>query len=207
MLSGLQQKIKNDPKWKARALWLLMPTGQAKPRLWVRYFLNRFFHKRGKGSVICRRTRMDVLPFNDFRLGDRATIEDFVTINNGLGDVIIENDARIGIGSVLIGPVYVGSHVIIAQNVVISAMNHSYSILNVPIRLQECTKERVRIGADSWIGANAVITSGVSIGKHSVVAAGSVVTKNVPDYSIVAGNPARLIKRYNPDNGLWDRVV
>ncbi len=54
--------------------------------------------------------------------------------------------------------------------------------------------------------APAVITAGVTIGKHSVIGAGSVVTKNVPEYSVAVGNPARVIKRYNFDSGQWEKV-
>ncbi len=206
MLGNLKARIQSDEKLKALVLRLLMPEGQARPRWWVRNFLNRFFHKRGKGSRICSRTRIDVLPFNEFVLGDRSTVEDFVTINNGLGGVIIGNDARIGIGSVLIGPIHIGDNVILAQNIVISAMNHGYEDVSQPIRVQECSKKIVTIGADSWVGANVVITSGIAIGKHSVVAGGSVVTKDVPDFCVAAGNPARIIKQYNPETQIWERV-
>jgi len=59
---------------------------------------------------------------------------------------------------------------------------------------------------ECWIGANAVITAGVTIGKHSVIAAGSVVTKNIPPYSVAVGNPARVIKQYNFETKQWLRV-
>lgn len=60
------------------------------------------------------------------------------------------------------------------------------------------TLEPVNIGHDCWIGARATIFPGVTIGNYCVVAAGSVVTKNVPDYSVVAGVPAKVVKRLNP---------
>ncbi len=192
---------------KRLVLVLLMPTGQAKPRWWVRVFVNRFFHSYGKGSLICRRTRMDVLPFNGFSLGSNSTVEDFATINNGLGSVEIGNSVRVGIGSVVIGPVQIGDNVIIAQNAVLSAMNHGYELPNVPIREQACTFSQISVGEDSWIGANVVITAGIKIGKHAVIAAGSVVTKNVPDYTIVAGVPAKAIKQYNFEIGIWEKVA
>ena len=56
-----------------------------------------------------------------------------------------------------------------------------------------------------WIGANAVLTAGVRIGKHSVVAGGSVVTKDVPAYTVVGGNPARILKQYHQGSGQWLR--
>jgi acetyltransferase-like isoleucine patch superfamily enzyme len=57
-----------------------------------------------------------------------------------------------------------------------------------------------------WIGANAVITAGVTIGKHSIIAAGAVVTKNIPPYSVAVGNPARVIKQYNFTSQKWEKV-
>jgi acetyltransferase-like isoleucine patch superfamily enzyme len=59
---------------------------------------------------------------------------------------------------------------------------------------------------ECWIAANTVITAGVTIGKHSVIAAGAVVTKNIPPYSIAVGNPAKVIKKYDFDKKEWIRV-
>jgi acetyltransferase-like isoleucine patch superfamily enzyme len=204
-LKSLIQVIRKNPEWKKFLLFLLMPSSQARPRLWVQWFLNPFFHKKGKGAVIRSRTRMDVLPFHQFTIGQHSTIEDFSTVNNGLGNVIIGNHSRIGLSNVLIGPVTIGNHVILAQNIVISGMNHSYEAVDMPIRLQKCTASLITIEDECWIGANAVITAGVRIGKHAVVAAGSVVTKNVPAFCIVAGNPAKIIKAYNPVTGIWEK--
>jgi acetyltransferase-like isoleucine patch superfamily enzyme len=57
-----------------------------------------------------------------------------------------------------------------------------------------------------WIGANSVITAGVTIGKNAIIGAGSVVTKNIPAYSVAVGNPARVIKQYNFETAAWERV-
>lgn len=203
---GLIDKIKSKPGLKRFALWLLMPRNQARPRLWVRLFLNPFKHKRKRGSLVRRRTRMDVLPFNNFVLGVDSTIEDFSTINNGVGDVIIGDRTRIGLGCVVIGPVTVGNDVMFAQNIVVSGLNHGYSDLKLSPSLQPVETKPIHIHDEVWIGANSVITAGVTIGKHSVVAAGSVVTKSVPPYSVVAGNPARILKQYNPETQQWDKV-
>ncbi len=183
-----------------------MPYNQARPRWWVSHFVNPFIHKKGKGSLIRRNTRIDVLPFNQFSLGVNSTIEDYTVVNNGMGLVKIGNGVRIGLSNVIIGPVEIGNNIILAQHVVISGLNHGYENIGIPIRLQPCTTKKVIIEDDSWIGANVVITAGVIIGKHSIVAAGSVVTKSVPAYSIVAGNPAKIIKQYNPSTKDWEKV-
>jgi acetyltransferase-like isoleucine patch superfamily enzyme len=149
---------------------------------------------------------MDVLPFNGFSLGSNSTIEDYTVVNNGMGDVSIGNGVRIGLSNVIIGPVNIGNNIILAQHVVMSGLNHGYEDISTPIRLQPCTTAKITIEDDCWIGANAVITAGVTIGKHSIVAAGSVVTKDVPPYSIVGGNPARLLKQYNSKSQMWEKI-
>ncbi|HMM10880.1 MAG TPA: acyltransferase [Bacteroidales bacterium] len=204
---GLVEKLKSNPRLKRLALWMLMPRNQARPRLWVKLFLNPFRHTKKKGSLIRRRTRMDVLPFNQFVLGKDSTIEDFATINNGVGPVIIGDRTRIGLGCVVIGPVTVGNDVMFAQNIVVSGLNHGYQDLNLPPSLQPVETKPIHIGDEVWIGANCVITAGVNIGKHAVVAAGSVVTKSVPPYSVVAGNPAKVLKQYNVDTNQWEKPL
>jgi acetyltransferase-like isoleucine patch superfamily enzyme len=198
--------IKNNPRIKQIVHRLLIPKYQARPRWWVRNFLNPFVHKKGKRSTICKRVRMDVLPFSDFSIGDFSTIEDFSVVNNGLGAIYIGNHVRVGIGNVIIGPVTIGNNVIMAQNVVLSGLNHSYDDINIPIVDQQCTFSPIVIHEDCWIGANAVITSGVTIGKHAVVAAGSIVTKDVNPFTIVAGNPAKPIKAYNKETKSWNKL-
>jgi acetyltransferase-like isoleucine patch superfamily enzyme len=204
-MSGLIKRLNSNPKLKAIIHWMLIPNREARPRLWVSWFINPFFHKRKKGSKIRWRTRLDVLPFNRFELGHHSIIEDFSTINNGVGAVTIGNNTLIGMSNVIIGPVEIGNNVIIAQNVVISGLNHEYKDINLPISKQPVTMKPIVIEDDCWIAANVVITAGVTIGKHTVVAAGAVVTRNVPPYSLVAGNPANIIKKYDFENGAWTR--
>lgn len=198
--------IKSNPRIKQLVHRLLIPKNEARPRLWVRWFLNPFLHKKGKGATIRRRTRIDVLPFNQFTMGTRAVIEDFCTINNGVGDVYIGDYSLVGMSNVLIGPVHIGRNVIMAQNIVASGLNHTYTDIDLPIHAQKVTTGKITIEDDCWIAANVVITAGVTIGKHSVVAGGSVVTKDIPPYSVAAGNPAKVIKRYNAASGEWERV-
>jgi acetyltransferase-like isoleucine patch superfamily enzyme len=204
-MPGILQKIKTNHRLKKIIHWMLIPNGEARPRLWVSWFLNPFFHKRKSGSKIRWRTRIDVLPFNRFELGHHSVIEDFSTVNNGVGAVIIGDGTLIGMSNVIIGPVEIGNNVIVAQNVVISGLNHEYKDITLPISKQPVTTKPIVIEDDCWIAANAVITSGVTIGKHVVVAAGAVVTRNVPPHSVVAGNPAVIIKKYDIESKTWVR--
>jgi acetyltransferase-like isoleucine patch superfamily enzyme len=75
----------------------------------------------------------------------------------------------------------------------------------MPISIQAVNTKIIEIGDNSWIGANAVITAGSKIGKHCVIGAGAVVTGIVPDYSIAVGNPARIVKKYNPQTHAWEK--
>ena len=204
---GLKENIKSNPKLKKLALWMLSPKNQARPRLWITLFVNPFIHKRGKGSLVRRSVRLDVLPTNNFVLGRDSTIEDWSTINNGVGDIIIGERVRIGLSNTLIGPVTVGNDVIFAQNIVASGLNHGYEDINMPITDQKVSTDPIIVEDEAWIGANAVLTAGVTIGKHSIVAAGCVVVKDVPPYSIVGGNPGRILKQYNSKTKKWERPV
>lgn len=200
-------QIKANPRLKKIALWLLQPPFRPRPRLWVKLFWNPFVHHKGENALISKKTRMDVFPYNKFSLGDWSTIEDFSCVNNGMGDVIIGSKSRVGLSNTVIGPVTLGNNINIAQNVVMSGLNHGYEDVSLPPREQKCSTSLITIEDDCWIGANVVITAGVNVGKHSVIAAGSVVTKDVPPFSIVAGNPAKLIRQYNPNTEYWERIV
>jgi acetyltransferase-like isoleucine patch superfamily enzyme len=203
---SLIDTIKSNPRLKQLVLNAMMPKNQARPRLWVKLFLNPFKHTKGKNARICRNSRIDVMPFNNFVLGDNSTIEDFCTINNGVGDVLIGRRSRIGMGNVLIGPVTIGNDVILAQNIVMSGLNHGYEDITLPPHNQPVTKKLITLEDEVWVGANVVIVAGVTIGKHAVIAAGSVVTKDVPPYSVAAGNPAKIIKKYNSATASWERI-
>lgn len=198
--------IRSNDTLKKAARWALISPNQYRPRLWVRMFLNPFKHTKGKGSIIRRRTKMDLFPYKNFELGAYSVIEDFTTINNGVGDVLIGSRSFIGVGNVIIGPVEIADHVMTAQNVVISGMNHSYEEIHTPPTMQKISTSRIVISENVWVGANSVITAGVSIGKHSIIGAGSVVTKDIPAYCVAVGNPAKIIKRYNHETKVWERL-
>jgi acetyltransferase-like isoleucine patch superfamily enzyme len=203
---SLLSTIKSNPKLKKIAHWLIIPNGQARPRLWVRWFVNPFIHKRGKNTIIRFNTRMDLFPFNKFEIGANSIIEDFATINNGVGDVSIGNNAGVGLSNVIIGPVKLGNYVMLAQNIVISGLNHGYEDVTIPPRMQKVVTKQITIEDNVWIGANCVITAGVTIGKHAIIGAGSVVTKDIPQFSVAVGNPARVIKKYNFETNSWGKI-
>ena len=111
-----------------------------------------------------------------------------------MGDVTIGDYTRIGIHCTVIGPVCIGHHVNLAQGITVTALNHNFGDTAKRIDEQGISTKPIVIGDDVWIGANAVILPGVTIGKHCVVAAGAVVNKDVPDNCVVGGVPAKIIK-------------
>ncbi len=199
-------KIKSNPKTKAFILWLITPKRNPRPRWFIKWFVNPFIHKKGKGATIRRNSRVDVFPWKRFEIGKLTTIESFCTINNGSGDVILGDRVRVGIGSVIIGPVTMGSGSGLGQHVFVAGFNHGYEDASKNSSVQPLTIRPVIIEEEAHIGANSVVVAGIRIGKRSQVGAGSVVTKDVPPYSVVAGNPARLLKQYNHETGVWEKV-
>ncbi|PTS91698.1 acetyltransferase [Pedobacter sp. HMWF019] len=198
--------IKSNLWLRKLAHWLLIPVNDYRPRLWVRLLLNPFKHKRGRGSIVRYQTRLDLFPYNKFQLGKNSVIESYSTVNNGVGDVFIGDHTIVGLSNTIIGPVEIGNGVMLAQGIVISGLNHGYMDINQSPSTQKVVTKKITVGDDVWVGANVVITAGVSIGKHSVIGGGSVVTKDVPEYAVVVGNPAKLVKKYNFESCIWEKV-
>lgn len=196
---SIRQGLKSSPKLKRFLDYLIMNQRDARPRWYVRLFAPLYQH-RGRGSKIYGSVRMDTPPYRKFSLGRHSVVESFCCINNAVGDVIIGDHTRIGIHNTIIGPVSIGSHVNLAQGITVTALNHNFTNQNKRIDEQGITTKQVTIGDDVWIGANAVILPGVTIGRHVVVAAGAVVTKDVPDNCIVGGVPAKVIKELRDES-------
>lgn len=189
----IRRRFKESPKLKSFVDWLIMNQVQTRPRWYIRMLAPLYQH-RGRHSVIHRSVRMDTPPYRKFSLGDYSVVESFSCINNAVGDVLIGDHTRIGLHNTIIGPVKIGDNVNLAQGITVTALNHNFNDPSKRIDEQGVSTSAVNIGNDIWIGANAVILPGVSIGNHSVVAAGAVVTKDVPAHTLVAGVPAKVIK-------------
>ena len=139
-------------------------------------------------------------------MGKYSVVEDFSCLNNAVGDLTIGDYTRIGLRNTIIGPINIGNHVNLAQNVTVTGLNHNYQDAEKMIDEQGVSTLPVVIEDDVWVGANSVILPGVTLGKHCVVAAGSVVSHSVPPYSICAGCPARIIKTYDFETKEWKKV-
>ena len=191
---GLREGLQKSPRMKRFLDYIIKNQRDARPRWYIRLLAPLYQH-RGRSSKIYRSVRMDTPPYRRFFLGNHSIIESYSCINNAVGDVVIGDYTRIGIHNTIIGPVCIGSHVNLAQGITVTALNHNFEDKEKRIDEQGITTKPVIIGDDVWIGANAVILPGVTIGKHCVVAAGAVVTKDVPDNTIVGGVPAKEIKK------------
>ena len=202
----LKIKLKQNPRLKRLLLDFIMHPVKTRPQWWIRLFQFVYLEKR-KGSVIYRSVRKDLVPFNQFILGNYSVVEDFSCLNNAVGDLIIGNNSRIGLGNTIIGPVQIGNDVNIAQNVTISGLNHNFQDINKTISSQGVSTSQIVIEDDVWIGANCVILAGTKIGKHCIIAAGSIVTHSVPSFCVAAGSPARIIKQYDFDKKEWIRIL
>ncbi|MGL5938565.1 MAG: acyltransferase [Phocaeicola sp.] len=189
---SLKSYIKQSPLLKRIVYRFLMHPVKTRPNWWIQPFLFLFI-KRGKHSVIYRSVRKDITPFHPCSLGAYSVIEDFCCINNAIGEIEIGHHTRIGLHNTIIGPVKIGNHVNIAQGVVVSGMNHNHKDLSCRIDEQGVSTHLITIEDDVWIGANCTLTAGITIGKHSVIGAGSVVTKDIPANSVAVGVPAKVI--------------
>lgn len=131
--------------------------------------------------------------------GRGINIERGAYFGSGL-EIEIGDYAGIGVNCQLWGPVRIGNEVAMGPEVVIITRDHRLDNPDVPIRLQGYREsEPVVIGDNSFIGQRVIILPGVRIGRCAIVGAGAVVTKDVPDYAIVGGNPARVIRMRTHD--------
>lgn len=131
--------------------------------------------------------------------GKNVNIERGAKISSSLR---IGDRSGIGIDCVCAGSVTIGNDVMMAPECVILTRNHAFDRIDIPMGEQGVQQEKpVFIGNDVWIGQRVIILPGVHIGNGVIIGAGAVVTKDVPDYAVVAGNPARIIKYRNTEKG------
>ena len=178
-------------------------------RIWRILFGSRF-KRFGKSSII---SPLKINGAEYIEIGDNVTIafKGWLTAekrSDCIPRLIIEDNTKIGHFSTVscVRDVHIGKNVLIADRVYISDNFHCYEDITIPVMHQPTIfKNSVCVGDDSWIGANISII-GASIGTHCVIGANSVVTKDIPDYSVAVGSPVRVIKRYNFETSVWQRT-
>ncbi|QDE30580.1 acyltransferase [Shewanella polaris] len=146
----------------------------------------------GEQCFIAPQAQLFAEPGRDISIGNQCMIAADVFMH---GPITLGNEVAINHGCSLDGGrkgIKIGSQTRIANNVTVYAFNHGMSA-DTPIYKQPATSKGVVIGQDVWIGAQVGIVDGVTIGDSVVVGMGCIVTKDVPAYAIIAGNPARVI--------------
>jgi galactoside O-acetyltransferase len=170
--------------------------------IYIRQYVWPYFFSSCGRKVIFGEN-LTIRNFTSIIIGDNTSIMSNSYLYADKGTLIIgkncsfNNSVFFGASS---GKVLIGDNVLIGPFTVLRASNHNSKNIDIPIIEQGHHSGTITIGNDCWIGANVVITSNVSIGEHSIVAAGAVVTKDVEPYSIVAGVPAKCIKKRNKND-------
>ncbi|MBL0356224.1 MAG: acyltransferase [Chitinophagaceae bacterium] len=125
-------------------------------------------------------------------IGNKTEINPFVVL--WPSDLEIGHHTQINPGTAIYGKVKIGNYVMVAPNCMLTGGNHNYGDTEKYIMQQGSTSNGIIIGDDVWIGANTTILDGVEIGRGAIVGANSIVTKTVPAYAIVFGNPAEIVR-------------
>jgi galactoside O-acetyltransferase len=179
-------------RWSIFVIFSIPGTAGMQVRIW---FLKSKCKRFGRHVLIDTGVRMT--GFANIEIGDHANIMRNCSLHADTGIIRIGNNLSMNVNSSLDangGEIRIGDDVLVAQNVVIRAADHCFDVLETPIREQGHKGGVVVVGDACWIAANVVITRNVTIGEHSIVGAGSVLTKDIAPFSIVGGVPAKLIK-------------
>ncbi len=146
-----------------------------------------------KFSLMIRRMRGSVGKYLFDECGSNINIERGADFGTGKG-ISIGDFSGLGVNCKVRGPLQVGKNVMMGPDVIILTHSHNFDDVNTPMRQQGGCTKGVIIGDDVWIGTRAIILPGICIGNGVIIGAGAVITKDIPDYAIVGGVPARILK-------------
>lgn len=176
----------------------------------TQYYFKYRFGKIGKNSILFK--PMQLNNTRSIYIDDNVSIYHYSWLmcleNNSKEAIRIMDYATIGhfVHIIAKHSVTIERNVLIADKVFISDCTHQYKDITAPIIKQDIKElSPVVIGEGSWLGEN-VCVCGASIGKHCVIGANSVVTSDIPDYCVAAGNPAKVVKRYDFERKEWIKV-
>lgn len=131
-------------------------------------------------------------------MGENVNIEHGAFFASGR-DIEIGDNSGLGLNCRVTGPLKIGRDVMVGPDVMIFTQNHETIRLDIPMRLQTAPKKPVVIEDDVWIAARVIILPGVTVHKGAILGAGAVVSKDVPEYAVVGGVPAKVIKFRNSE--------
>lgn len=113
-------------------------------------------------------------------------------------ELSIGDNSGVGVNCELSGKIVIGKDVMMGPNCIMRTYSHKHDRLDIPMTEQGFEEEKIMyIGDDVWIGTNVIILPGANVGSHCIIGAGAVVTKDVPDYAVVGGVPAKVIRMRN----------
>jgi acetyltransferase-like isoleucine patch superfamily enzyme len=173
------------------------------------------FASKGRNLSIHFTSDMDRQRATRISLGNSVTLTKDSWLNVATEDptgdpvIVIDDNCNIGYGSIISAKnsIHLERDVLVAQQVIMLDHNHEYEDITTPVRKQGITQGgRIRIGQGSWIGRGAAIIcprGELTIGRNCVVGINSVVLASIPDYCVVFGSPARIIKQYDPEARAW----
>lgn len=177
-----------------------------------RFFKSKFFTIKFlfKGVIVKKPLHINII--KNVKIGKNTTIYDncrldcYKTKNQRMPIIEIGNRVMIGFNFTGLSnsKLLIGDDCLIASNVFISTENHGMEPGKEKYINQELITKDVIIENNCWIGEKVIILPGVTIGEWSIIGAGSIVTKNIPPYCMAAGNPAKIIKKYNLENKKWE---
>lgn len=190
----------------------------------IKAFYMHTFHMRlylkadkiGKQCFVGRRARINQCRYltmgDNCRIGNdcRLSFYDEFYGKRHTPSLVIKKNAYLGDHLTILcaDRIEIDEDVLMASYITITSENHGMNPeTEVPYSKQQLETAPVHICRGVWIGEKAIILPGIEIGEKAVVAAGAVVTKNVPPYTVVAGNPARVIKRYDFKQHIWERTT
>lgn len=170
--------------------------------------LKPFLGKVGRSSYLGPSISLEGM--SSINLGKRVRIYpgNRIEAYNG-GKIIIGDNCSIGQNFHVISSknsLEIGKNTTISGNVFITNVNHDYRQIDVHVMEQNLVEKPTLIGENCFLGFGVSIQAGTVLGKQCIVGSNAVVSGKFPDYSVIVGNPAKIIKQFNRESGQWDRI-
>jgi len=203
----------SNRQWNDDPLDLMWRLNNKLHSLWIRHFYP--FASIGHHVSFHRTSKIYRPRAPRIQLGSFISLREYAWLSvatddpNGEPTIVIDDNCHIGFGSIISArnKIHLERDVLVGQMVLMVDHNHAYEDINIPVIDQGVTEGgTIRIGSGTWVGHGACVIcprGELSIGRNCVIAANSMVMRSIPDYSVVAGYPATIIRQYDPDKKAW----
>lgn len=203
-ITGVRQRVEDERRHRALSARVLVDVTPPPPSR---------FGAFGAGSVIVPPARVTnpqcIFLGDDVRIHEHAWISVVQAIDGVVPRLTIGSGTSFGRFAHIacVGEIEIGAEVLASERVFIGDTYHGYEDVSQPVISQPMAPpEKVTIGWGSFLGIGSIVLAGVTIGEQSYVAAGAVVTREVEPRTLVAGNPARVVRRWDPMTSAWITV-